>query len=125
MRSELEGNTYLRADMLDEEFNGFFKIVDVGKKQFNKKDGSVDDKYFVLGAVMNDEGKVVVFDGESLDKCEFILNQTNIRRIVDYYGYDTDAWINKEIPIRTEYVLFKNEDVLGIRVKPKKKTEDG
>ena len=63
-----------------------------------------------------DETKRLVVQFESLGK-GLVLNKTNVRRLIEAFGNDTDNWIGKRVPIGTAEVSFKGEDVLGIRIK--------
>lgn len=92
----------LRAEDLGEGYTGDF-VVD-------KEEPVVEQKY-------DDAVKLVVkgqLDGED---ARLVLNKTNLRRIQELYGTESDGWKGKKIPIYTDYVTFNNDDVLAIRVR--------
>ena len=48
-----------------------------------------------------------------------VLNRTNLKRIIDHHGNDTDAWVGKKITLYPSETDFGGRTVPCIRVRQK------
>ena len=97
-----DNGNFLKAEDMGKDFEGVFTV---------DKENCLTEKTF-------DNGIKLVVSG-ILDKnpATLVLNQTNLRRIQEMYGMDSDDWEGKKITLVTEYVPYQGKDVLAIRVK--------
>jgi len=97
--SKYVSGSNLRADDLGEDYKGVFVMGKAGEQDFEG-----DVKVVVEGML------------EGL-KSQLVLNQTNLRRIQEKHGFESDDWDGKKVTLVTEYTSFNGKDVLAIRVK--------
>lgn len=50
----------------------------------------------------------------------FVVNRTNIKRIIAWHGNETDAWIGKKLMLYESEAEFNGQTVPCIRVRQKK-----
>ena len=72
-----------------------FVIKAAERKKFEAKNGRPEEKKVV-----------VLLEGEKHGEVLFANNKTNLRTIVEAWGKDTDAWIDRQI------VIWNNPDVM-------------
>ena len=96
---EFATGSNIRADDLGEDYKGVFVMGKTSRQDF---DG--DTKLVISGEL---EGA----------QTQLVLNQTNLRRIQEKHGFESDDWIGKKVTLITEYTPFNGKDVLAVRVK--------
>jgi len=114
------GNRFLRGPDLLEVGALEFKIIKFEKVQFPNEEREKP----VIVLVFDDEVKP---DGQwdewgvtqdELDTEEFrlTLNKTNADKLLGWFGMDTDAWINKNIILKSVETEYKGKPTYGIRI---------